>query len=72
MRKVVTATKELLNSIKTTIYILDNTEGVEIATPYWVSATEVLENKTKSKLWLQTPKPARYRGSKISSQGELI
>lgn len=38
--------------MKTAIEILNQTEGVEVASPVWVSVMEVLENDTKRIQWL--------------------
>lgn len=54
-----TSSGVLTDSIKAAIDILNNTEGIEVASPFWVSATEVLENETKRTLWLQMPESGR-------------
>lgn len=46
-------------SIKTAVEILNNMEGVEVASPFWINATEVLENETKRMFWLTMRKAAR-------------
>lgn len=38
------------------IEILNHTEGVEVAIPFWVNAMEVLVNDAKRTQWLQMPK----------------
>lgn len=35
------------DSIKAAIYILTNTESIEMALPFWVNAIEVLKKETK-------------------------
>lgn len=48
---------ELQGSIKAIVDIRNNTKGVEVASPFWVNATGVLE--TKRILWLQMQEAAR-------------
>lgn len=55
VKQTTTTTYELRNPIKAGIDILNKTEGVVVASPFYVNATEVLENETKSILWLQMP-----------------
>lgn len=45
--------------MKTAIDILKQTEQVEVARPFWVSAMEVLENDAKRTQWLHMPKAVR-------------
>lgn len=49
---------KLRDSIKAVIDIINNMEVVEMASPFWVNSTEVLENETKRILWLQMPEEA--------------
>lgn len=56
--KVVMPIEESTDSVKMPIDILNNTEGVEVATPFWVSAVEVLKNESKETPWLKMPEPA--------------
>lgn len=39
-----------------TIDIPNEKEGVEVTTPFWMSAMEVLKNDAKCMQWLQMPK----------------
>lgn len=50
-----TPNSKLPKSIKAAIEILNYTEGVEVASPFWVNAMEVLENDTKRMQWLKMP-----------------
>lgn len=43
-RKTTTPMDELLDLIKAAIDILNNTEDVEVASPFWLNAIEILEN----------------------------
>lgn len=49
----------LRHSIKAASDILNNTEGVKMASPFWVNVTEVLKNETKRTLWLQMRQATR-------------
>lgn len=46
-RKSASYAAELLESMKATIEILNNTDGVEVASPSWVNAMEFFENDAK-------------------------
>lgn len=50
LKSSMTSSSMLTDSIKGVIDILNNTEGIEVASPFSVSATEVLENETKRTL----------------------
>lgn len=52
-------TDRLHATIKAAVDILSRTPGVEVGSPFWVNATEVLENETKRVLWLSMPEEAR-------------
>lgn len=52
----------LSNSIKVAIDILNNNEGIEAASLFWVNATEILENETKGMLWLWMWSRHDFRG----------
>lgn len=55
LRMSVTPTYKLRESMKAIIESLNNMERVEVASPFWVNATEVLENNAKRMRWLQMP-----------------
>lgn len=57
-----TPTDELHDSIKVAINILSNSEGVEVASPFWANATKVLENEIKRMLQLKSQRRYNYRG----------
>lgn len=46
-RKSMTPSNKPYDSIKAAIYILTNTESIEMALPFWVNAIEVLKKETK-------------------------
>lgn len=54
-----TPVEEFHDSIKNYIDILNNMERIEVASPFWDNASEVLESKTKCTLWLQMLEEAR-------------
>lgn len=57
-KKETNATDGLCNSIKAAVEILNNTNRVEVGSPFWVNTTEVLENETNQMLRLTMPKVA--------------
>lgn len=58
LRKAYTPAAELSESIKAAIDILNNMDGVEVESLFWVNAMEVLENDTKRMEWIQMPATA--------------
>lgn len=61
-RKTTTPIDELPDSIKPAVNVFNKTKGVQVASPFWVDMSKILENKTKCMIWLQIPEVTQWRG----------